>query len=244
MESASSASMMRPLRIRSRARPRPISRGSRWVPPSISGTPQRRSGKPSREPSAAMRRSHHSASSRPPARHQPEIAAMAGLERDHPAEAERSARILQARGEALDRLEVGSGGEGDAARAGEDEDPGVFLRLEAVVGRGQELRGRAVDRVAAFLAVDGDDRHGAPALVGHGLHGGELCQFSDCSQTRPGESPPWSVQIPPRAHGPGPPGAMRLSGAARRVTSRRGGAAPPPCAAACACPAWPESPSR
>ena len=45
--SASSASTMRPLRIRSRPRPMPTMRGRRWVPPSISGTPQRRSGKPS-----------------------------------------------------------------------------------------------------------------------------------------------------------------------------------------------------
>ena len=55
-------------------------RGSRCVPPSISGTPQRRSGKPSCEPAEAMRRSHHSASSRPPARHQPSIAAIVGFD--------------------------------------------------------------------------------------------------------------------------------------------------------------------
>ena len=42
--SASSASMIRPVRIRSSARPSPTIRGSRSVPPSISGTPQRRSG--------------------------------------------------------------------------------------------------------------------------------------------------------------------------------------------------------
>ena len=54
-------------------------RGSRWVPPSISGTPQRRSGKPSAESWVAIRRSHHSASSSPPARHQPEIAAIVGF---------------------------------------------------------------------------------------------------------------------------------------------------------------------
>ena len=55
-------------------------RGSRWVPPSISGTPQRRSGKPSAAVGVATRRSHQRASSRPPARHQPEIAAIVGLE--------------------------------------------------------------------------------------------------------------------------------------------------------------------
>ena len=56
----------------------PTIRGSRCVPPSISGTPQRRSGKPRREPGCAIRRSHHSASSSPPARHQPCIAAIDG----------------------------------------------------------------------------------------------------------------------------------------------------------------------
>ena len=53
-------------------------RGSRCVPPSTSGTPQRRSGKPSAESCVAIRRSHQSASSSPPARHHPEIAAISG----------------------------------------------------------------------------------------------------------------------------------------------------------------------
>ncbi len=79
-ERASSASTTRPVRIISSARPIPIRRGIRWVPPSISGTPKRRSVKPSFAVSVAIRRSHHSASSSPPARHQPEIAAIAGFE--------------------------------------------------------------------------------------------------------------------------------------------------------------------
>ena len=70
----------RPERISSSARPMPTMRGSRCVPPSIRGTPQRRSKRPKVEPSVAIRRSHHSASSTPPARHQPEIAAIAGLD--------------------------------------------------------------------------------------------------------------------------------------------------------------------
>src|SRR3954468_192034 len=78
--SASSAGTRRPVRMMSSARPSPPSRGSRWVPPSISGTPKRRSVKPSVDPSAAIRRSHQSASSLPPATHQPPIAAIVGLE--------------------------------------------------------------------------------------------------------------------------------------------------------------------
>ena len=77
---ASSASTGRPVRIISSARPMPTTRGSRWVPPSISGTPQRRSKRPKVEPRVAIRRSHQSASSTPPARHQPSIAAIAGFD--------------------------------------------------------------------------------------------------------------------------------------------------------------------
>ena len=57
----------RPVRIMSIARLCPISRGSRTVPPSISGTPQRRQKTPKTASSSTTRRSHHSASSRPPA---------------------------------------------------------------------------------------------------------------------------------------------------------------------------------
>ena len=80
IRSASSASTGRPVRISSRARPMPTTRGRRWVPPSTSGTPQRRSKKPKVEPGVAIRRSHQRASSRPPARHQPSTAAIAGFE--------------------------------------------------------------------------------------------------------------------------------------------------------------------
>jgi hypothetical protein len=45
----------------------------------MSGTPQRRSVQPNRASSVAIRRSHHSASSRPPAKHQRLIAAIVGF---------------------------------------------------------------------------------------------------------------------------------------------------------------------
>ena len=88
--SASAASTTRPVRIISSARPMPTIRGSRCVPPSISGTPKRRSVNPSFAVSVATRRSHHSASSRPPARHQPEIAAIVGFDARQPREAQRT----------------------------------------------------------------------------------------------------------------------------------------------------------
>ena len=157
---------MRPVRIRSSARPRPTMRGRRWVPPSISGTPQRRSGKPRVEPSAAIRRSHHSASSRPPARHQPGDGGDRGLGRREAREAERALRGRRGGPEGLDRLEVGAGAERDVAGAGEHEHARLVVGLEAAVAVAQRLGGRAVDRVAALRAVDREqDGGGADALV-------------------------------------------------------------------------------
>ena len=65
--SASSACTARPVRIMSSARLSPIRRGRRNVPPSISGTPQRRQKTPKTASASATRRSHQAASSRPPA---------------------------------------------------------------------------------------------------------------------------------------------------------------------------------
>ena len=105
----------------------------------------------------AIRRSHHSASSSPPARHQPEIAAIVGFGEVTRREAERPARVVQPRREGLDRLQVGSRAERHAARAGHDEHARVVVGLEAVVAVGQQLGGGAVDRVAPLLAVDRED---------------------------------------------------------------------------------------
>ena len=81
MESASGAPTARPVRIRSMARPWPTMRGSRTVPRSHSGTPKRRQNTPKIASSAATRRSHHSASSMPPATAYPSTAAITGLDR-------------------------------------------------------------------------------------------------------------------------------------------------------------------
>ncbi len=62
------------------ARLAPIRRGSRTVPPSISGTPQRRQNTPNTAVSSATRRSHHSASSSPPATACPATAAITGFD--------------------------------------------------------------------------------------------------------------------------------------------------------------------
>src|SRR5579883_426788 len=76
---ASRAPTSRPVRIMSSARLWPMSRGSRTVPPSISGTPQRRQKTPNFAVSDATRRSHHRASSSPPATAYPSTAAITGL---------------------------------------------------------------------------------------------------------------------------------------------------------------------
>ncbi len=76
---ASSACTARPVSTRSSARPRPTTSGSRAVPPSMRGTPHRRQNTPSTASSSITRRSHQSASSRPPATAKPEMAAITGL---------------------------------------------------------------------------------------------------------------------------------------------------------------------
>ena len=70
----------RPVRIRSSARPSPTMRGKPHRPPSISGTPHRRQNTPSTASDSTTRRSHHSASSRPPATACPLIAAITGFD--------------------------------------------------------------------------------------------------------------------------------------------------------------------
>ena len=117
--SASWASIVRPVRTRSSARPVPTIRGSRCVPPSISGTPQRRSAQPKvavvvGDAQVAPERELEAAGE-----------AVAGdrgdrrLGRREAGEAERAAGRVGV--ERLDRLQVGAGAEGLLAGAGEDE---------------------------------------------------------------------------------------------------------------------------
>src|SRR5262249_20307057 len=80
MRCASSPDTPRPVRMRSRAWPWPSRRARRMVPPSMRGTPQRRQKTPNTASRAATRRSHHAASSRPPATAYPSTAASTGLE--------------------------------------------------------------------------------------------------------------------------------------------------------------------
>src|SRR5207237_1932062 len=68
-----------PLKIMSRARPGPTTRGSRCVPPPPGRMPMRISGRPMRASSAAIRMSHARAISSAPPMQKPWIATMSGL---------------------------------------------------------------------------------------------------------------------------------------------------------------------
>ena len=139
----------------SSARLTPISRGSRTVPPSISGTPQRRQKTPSTASSSATRRSHHSASSSPPATACPAIAAITGLARRirvGPIGPSPSSLDAVAVG-AADRLEVGAGAE-RAALAVQHRDGRIRIGVEGAKRIGERRRGGAVDRVAALRAIE------------------------------------------------------------------------------------------
>ena len=80
IRNASSPDTGRPVRTMSSALLWPIRRGSRTVPPSINGTPQRRQKTPNFASWAATRRSHHNDSSSPPATAWPSTAAMVGFD--------------------------------------------------------------------------------------------------------------------------------------------------------------------
>ena len=71
--------MTLPVRISSSALPRPTTRDSRCVPPLPGIMPRETSGNPSLAPSTATRMSQASASSQPPPRAKPLMAAITGL---------------------------------------------------------------------------------------------------------------------------------------------------------------------
>ena len=147
------------------ARDTPISRGSRTVPPSISGTPQRRQNTPNTAPSSATRRSHQSASSSPPATAYPATAAITGLPRRirvGPIGPSPSARH-PVPGVRPDRLEVGAGAE-HAALAVQHGDRRVGVGVERPERVGQRLGGLAVDRVAPLGPRQQHGRHRPVAL--------------------------------------------------------------------------------
>ncbi|CFR82467.1 Uncharacterised protein [Mycobacterium tuberculosis] len=79
LRSASAASMVRPVRMRSIALALPIARVSRWEPPMPGSTPSFISGCPNFAVSAAISTSHIIASSQPPPSAYPATAAIVGV---------------------------------------------------------------------------------------------------------------------------------------------------------------------
>ena len=136
----------RPVRIRSRARPSPTMRGRRTVPPSTRGTPKRRQNTPKTASSAATRRSHQTASSRPPATAWPSTAAMTGFDSAEPGGTHRTRSVLgdAVAGPRRHGLEVGAGAERPAG-AGQDGDGGTGVGVERLEGRraGRSAVGRS-----------------------------------------------------------------------------------------------------
>jgi hypothetical protein len=76
--------MVRAIRISSMAFASGMARGSRWVPPAPGMMAQRTSGSPNVAWGTAMRRSHARASSMPPARQWPLMAAIMGFQISSP----------------------------------------------------------------------------------------------------------------------------------------------------------------
>ena len=130
------------------------------MPPSISGTPQRRQKTPKTASSSATRRSHHSASSRPPATACPATAATTGLvsrSRDGPIGARPSASVRLPRGlpnalRSAPEQNVPPAPNRTATAASSSASKSVNASASAA-------RGRAVDRVAHIGTVEDDGRH-------------------------------------------------------------------------------------
>ena len=113
-------------------------------------------------------RSHHKASSNPPATAAPSIAAITGLlslSRDGPIGPKSPSRSTGRTSPSCERLEVGAGAEG-AARPGQDRDVEILVRVEPPEGVVERPRGREIDGVAPLGPLD--RHHGHPALGADG----------------------------------------------------------------------------
>ena len=153
IRSASSAPTGRPVRIMSIARLAPIRRGRRTVPPSISGTPQRRQNTPEHR----VLLGH--AQIAPQRQLQPAGHGVAGdrgdhrLGQPHPGRAHRPVAVVvdAVAGRGPDGLQVGAGAE-RAARAVEHRDRRVGVGVERAEGVGQRGGGRRRRRRCAARA--------------------------------------------------------------------------------------------
>ena len=184
------------------------------MPPSISGTPQRRQKTPRTASSSATRRSHHSASSSPPATACPAIAAITGLRQPQPGRPHRAVPVgLDAvAGRRADGSQVGAGAE-RAALAVQDGDRGVRVGVERAEGVRQRRRGAPS---TALRACGRDSRTVVTGPVA--LHRDRLACASagTASAAEPRRSPP----VPSATGSPAASSASTIcctSGLARQV---------------------------
>ncbi len=141
------------------------------MPPSTSGTPQRRQYTPNTASVAATRRSHHSRELEPSGHR---VALDRGdhrLVEQHPRRPHGSVAVVGHRVPRAvpHRPQVGAGTERPGG-AGQHRDGPVVVAREGSEGVGQRDSGGSVDRVAALGPVDRDDRDGPVVLDAHG-HG-------------------------------------------------------------------------
>src|SRR5215467_3623856 len=156
MRSASAAGTRMPVRIISRALPRPTRRGSRWVPPPPGMMARLISVRPSCASSAAMRISQARASSRPPPRAKPWTAAMMGCEH-RSISARKSSRLRDS------RKWVGVGGSRNSrmsAPAQKARSPAPVMTTTLTVSsvRSRVKISRSWPRMALFMALSTSGR--------------------------------------------------------------------------------------
>src|SRR5215471_17184587 len=156
IRSASAAGTRMPVRIISRALPRPTRRGSRWVPPPPGMMARLISVRPSCASSAAMRISQARASSRPPPRAKPRMAAMTGCEQ-RSISARKSSRLRDS------RKFVGVGGSRNSrmpAPAQKARSPAPVMTTTLTVSsvRSRVKISRSWPRMALFMALSTSGR--------------------------------------------------------------------------------------
>src|SRR5215468_9222531 len=156
IRSASAAGTRMPVRIISRALPRPTRRGSRWVPPPPGMMARLISVRPSCLSSAAMRISQARASSRPPPRAKPRMAAMMGCEQ-RSISARKSSRLRDS------RKWVGGGGSRNSrmsAPAQKARSPAPVMTTTLTVSsvRSRVKISRSWPRMALFMALSTSGR--------------------------------------------------------------------------------------
>ena len=181
LRSASAASMVRPVRIRSMALALPIARVSRCEPPMPGSTPSLISGWPNFAVSAAISRSHIIASSQPPPSACPATAAIVGVRTA--ASLAQGAKKSSSKTSENARLrhffDVGARGE-RFRRPGDDDRSDAAIVVEFGCRGGDFAHDLAVERVERFRPVQRDDADPLVALDQDGFVRIRRCRHCGC----------------------------------------------------------------